>query len=108
MKKKEEVDVDKELKIILEFLANLKVRQKAVHEVFKKYQESFQKTDKTEEQIKIWDKALNEFVFFHEDEDLAGERVKMISRYLMDKAKKEKVSETTANLMKKDRWVFDW
>ena len=108
MVQKEELTVDKELEIIIEFLKTAKPKADELLKEFKKMQESVRKVDRLDNQIKTWDRVMQKFVFFNEDVDIAGERVKLISQSLRQRAKKEKIPVTIDKIMKKDNWVFDW
>ena len=101
-------DIDEELKIITDFFKEVNPEIKKQLQNFGKMQESVERVDTLESQIKTWDYVLQQFVFFEEDVDLVGERVKMISKSLMERAKKEKLSKELQKVLKADRWVFDW
>ncbi len=104
--KKENIDTDKEIKIIISSLKGLDIKKQLRES--KSMKDSIERVDSLENQIIVWDAVLQQYVFFNEDVDLIGERVKMISSSLLERAKREKVSKQTESLLKKDRWVFDW
>lgn len=104
--KKKKVDVDKEIKIIIDSLGRLDPKKQL--QSFKRMKDSIERVDTLENQIGVWDAVLQQFVFFNEDTDLIGERVKMISKSLLERTKKEKIPKNLQKTIKTDRWVFDW
>jgi len=106
--KKEKIDIEKEADIIIDFFKNLSPEVKKQLRNFRDVKDSIERVDALEDQIGVWDGVLQQFVFFDEDVDLIGERVKMISESLLERAKKERVSKQTEKILKTDRWVFDW
>ena len=108
MGKKSEVDIYTEIGIIIESLREISPRSKELINEFKKMQESAERVDRLEGQVRLWDSVLEKFVPFDREVDLMGERVKLISKSLKRKSKKDKAPIAVEKLMKKDSWVFDW
>lgn len=60
-------------------------------------------------QVKVYDRILNEYEAYQLDADITGERVKKISKYLNRKAKDTHIDQKWLDKIgKSERWNFDW
>ena len=122
-KKEEQIDVDKDLKAIIEFFNNVNKNANNLLKLYKEYsrlRKQFIHLKATgaskialgkniTNQIKLYDKILKNFRLFDLDADIAGERAKKIAKSLKLDAKKYKINKKWLNLVKKDdKWNFDW
>lgn len=122
-RKKELIDVDRDLKAINEFFkgANGQIRELA--RLFKEYGELRKRYlhlraakasenimgKSIAEQIKVYDKILKLGQFFVLDVDIVGERIKKIAKSLKTDAEIYKINKKLLDLVRKDeKWTFDW
>jgi len=121
-KKQEPIDIDKDLKAIIEFFkgVNGSIRELAgLYKEYAKHREQFlylrgsgaenALKKKVTEQVKVYDKILKISQVFELDVGIASERVKKIAKALKIDAEKYKISQKWLDLVKKDsKWTFDW
>jgi DNA-binding protein H-NS len=124
VKKKEvHLDVETDVKAVLEFLKDANKDAKKVAELFEEYMElrggekilkkkkapHNKLVDNIKKQIEKYDQILKAYEFLQMDADVNGERVKNIAKSIKRKAKKAKVPRDWINHMKTDmKWTFDW
>jgi hypothetical protein len=61
------------------------------------------------QQVRIYDKILENYEFFEQDTDVNGERVKKISHALGKTAKQEMIDKKwIEKIRKSERWTFNW
>lgn len=112
-------DFERDLHSVLSFLANLGRDVKEVHDLGVRVrklrmEERCEVSDKKqikllENEIKAWDSFLEKFVMFDRDVDVAGARVKKISKVLREEAEKMPIQKEVKEMTKKkDEWVFNW
>jgi hypothetical protein len=121
--KKEFVNIDKTMDIVLGFLDEAGPALKELGKLYNQFK-SLRKTElklKKEKkgshalrsnlakQIKKYDQIIKAYEMFELDTDVNGERVKKIADEIQDKARKLKVNKDLLNkITKSDHWTFDW
>ncbi|MBW2992402.1 hypothetical protein KY345_04260 [Candidatus Woesearchaeota archaeon] len=99
--------VEKEISAVIDSLRDSREDVLKLISICKQFRESLEKS--TKEQLFAWDKLVRDYEFFEEDVDVNGERVKRITKALVEQAKsagidKEKLKEFKS----KESWSFDW
>ena len=122
-RKQETIDIDKDLKAIVEFFNGVNGSVKGLISMYKEYAglrkqflhlraakapESALAKNITE-QVKTYDRILKVFSLFELDAGIASERAKKIAKALRIAAEKYKINQKWLDLVKKDdKWIFDW
>lgn len=96
--------IEGELDVIANFLKEVKMDVLKLSRLVQGMKDSMGKG--TKDQLNEWDKVLKDYMFFQEDADVNGERVKKISKALLDKANESGVD--TKEFSEKETWKFDW
>lgn len=121
-KKEELIEVDKDLRAIVEFLKGVDDNVQGLAGLFRKFIElrkqfihhravknEFGVRKSIMEQVKLYDKIVESFETLELDTDIAGERVKKIAKALKTDAEKHQINQKWLDLVKKDeKWTFDW
>jgi len=121
--KKEYVDIDKTMDIILNFLNEIKPAADELAKLYNQFQSlrnmelklkkekagNHALKDNITKQIKKYDAVMKAYELLELDTDVNGERVKKIANELTSKAKKLKANKELLNkVTKSDHWTFDW
>ena len=122
-KKQEPIDIDKDLKAIVEFFKGVNGSLKEMAGMYKRYAELRRQflhlrgagasesalAKNITEQIRLYNKILKTFELFELDTDIASERAKKIAKALKIAAEEYKISQKWLDLVRKDeKWTFDW
>ena len=99
--------IDKELAAIESSLRESRDDILKLMTICREFRKSLQ--EMTKDQLFVWDSFLKDYEFFEEDVDVNGERVKNITKALIQRARQIKVSkEQLEEFKKKESWSFDW
>jgi hypothetical protein len=122
-KKQEPIDIDKDLKAIVEFFKGVNGSLKELAGMYKRYTELRRQflhlrgagasesalAKNITEQVRLYNKILKTFELFELDADIASERAKKIAKALKIAAEEYKISQKWLDLVRKDeKWTFDW
>jgi DNA repair ATPase RecN len=121
--KKEYVDIDKSMDIILNFLNEIKPTADELAKLYGQFQ-SLRKMelklrkekagnhalkDNMQKQIRKYDQILKAYELLELDTDVNGERVKKIADELTNKARKLNVNKDLLDkVTRSEHWTFDW
>lgn len=119
----EEIDVDKDLAVIISFIKeaaplmkkllklSLEMKELRKREAQLRKAKASTKVIKNIilQQVKKYDEILKAYEFYELDVDVNGERIKKISTFLGKAAKEAAIEKKWLNIIRKsERWTFDW
>ncbi len=116
-KKKEPVDVLKNIQAVIEFLGDNRLETEKLLSDLQKLEELEKERRVAEEgivqvnletQAKILDHLLERYQFFQNDADINGIRVKQIASQLLKYAEEAGMADLVSQKKKEMGWKFDW
>ncbi|MBW2981412.1 hypothetical protein KY343_00900 [Candidatus Woesearchaeota archaeon] len=121
--KKEYVNIDKAMEIILDFLNEVKPAADELAKLYNQFNAlrkmelklkkgkagAHAMKDNMQKQIKKYDQVIKAYEMLELDTDVNGERVKKIADKLTETARKLKVNKDLLDkVTRSDHWTFDW
>ena len=119
-RKQEKIDIEKDVSAILLYLKEISPSIKNItlllrqFQLLRKKEQILKKKNKPtkkiiEQQVKVYDKILQEYEFYQLEADINGERIKKVLKQLAKTAKSAQISKDwLKKINESERWTFDW